>query len=116
MVSGGEKQKLATARLLYHKPKYAIVDECSSAVVMLGRARCSGKDLGITLLTVTHHPSLQQLRQHVMKFDGNGSYKMGRVRGPAFAVGLACHRASRSCVLQSALLLLSLGWFAATEG
>lgn len=35
MVSGGEKQKLATARLLYHKPKYAIVDECGSAVAML---------------------------------------------------------------------------------
>jgi hypothetical protein len=47
--------------------------------------------LGITLLTVTHRRSLQQLHQHVMKFDGNGSYKMGRVRDPAFAVGLACH-------------------------
>jgi ABC-type uncharacterized transport system fused permease/ATPase subunit len=43
--------------------------------------------LGITLLTVTHRRSLQQLHQHVMKFDGNGSYKMGRVRDPAFAVG-----------------------------
>ena len=39
MVSGGEKQKLATARLLYHKPKYAIVDECSSAVAMLSEGK-----------------------------------------------------------------------------
>ncbi|KAG1446242.1 hypothetical protein G6F56_009637 [Rhizopus delemar] len=56
VLSGGEKQRVAMARLFYHKPQFAILDECTSAVsvdieaLMYEHAR----KVGITLFTVSH--------------------------------------------------------------
>ncbi|ORY95546.1 ABC transporter transmembrane region 2-domain-containing protein [Syncephalastrum racemosum] len=77
VLSGGEKQRVAMARLFYHKPQFAILDECTSAVsvdieaIMYEYAR----KLGITLFTVSHRTSLVRHHEYLLRFDGEGHYE-----------------------------------------
>jgi ATP-binding cassette subfamily D (ALD) long-chain fatty acid import protein len=76
VLSGGLQQRVAMARLFYNRPKYAILDECTSSVtlemekVMYDHA----KALGITLMTVSHRRSLWKYHSKILQFDGQGHY------------------------------------------
>lgn len=76
ILSGGLQQRVAMARLFYHKPKYAILDECTSSVTfeMEKVMYDTAKDLGITLMTVSHRRSLWKYHTRILQFDGQGNY------------------------------------------
>ncbi|KAG2149691.1 ABC transporter transmembrane region 2-domain-containing protein [Suillus cothurnatus] len=80
-LSGGDKQKIAWARLFYHKPKYAILDEATSLVPpdMEGTMMEQATALGITLLTVSHRPSLWKYHSTILQLDGQGGYIFTRL-------------------------------------
>lgn len=81
VLSGGLQQRVAMARLFYHRPRYAILDECTSSVtldtekVMYDQA----KALGVTLMTVSHRRSLWKYHSRILQFDGQGNYVFTRL-------------------------------------
>ncbi|CAO1614097.1 unnamed protein product [Sympodiomycopsis kandeliae] len=80
-LSGGDKQRIAMARLFYHQPKYAILDECTSAVTSEIEQTMyrHATGLGITLLSVSHRPAIAGWHKFVLQFDGKGGYRFDRL-------------------------------------
>ena len=81
VLSTGLQQRVAMARLFYHRPKYAILDECTSSVTLeIEKAMYdTAKSLGITLMTVSHRRSLWRYHGWILQFDGQGEYFFGEL-------------------------------------
>ena len=78
-LSVGLQQRVAMARLFYHAPRYAILDECTSSVTLEAERAMydTAKGLGVTLMTVSHRRSLWRHHGWILQFDGKGGYFFG---------------------------------------
>ncbi|XP_050428786.1 ATP-binding cassette sub-family D member 3 [Adelges cooleyi] len=81
ILSGGEKQRIAMARLFYHKPQFAILDECTSAVSVdvEGSMYQYCRECGISLFTVSHRKSLWKHHDFYLQMDGRGTFQFNKI-------------------------------------
>lgn len=84
-LSPGQKQRMAFARLLYHSPKYAILDDCTNGVAPDVEMELYNQcfNLGISALTISHKSELKKLHDFELHFDGKGGYKLIKLDNPS---------------------------------
>ncbi|KAF8474699.1 ABC transporter transmembrane region 2-domain-containing protein [Kalaharituber pfeilii] len=80
-LSTGIQQRVAMARLFYHSPRFAILDECTSSQDLATERIMyeEAKRRGTTLITVSHRRSLWRYHGWVLEFDGAGGFVFGRL-------------------------------------
>ena len=82
MFSLGEQQRLNVARVFWHKPRFACLDECTSAVALDGEEEIYEhiKQLGCTVLTASQKPWLTNYHDKMLTLhaDGKGSWDFGK--------------------------------------
>ncbi|KAF2768863.1 putative ABC transporter [Teratosphaeria nubilosa] len=84
VLSGGEKQRMGIARLLYHEPRYAFIDEGTSAVSsdVEGLLYETAKAKGITLITISTRASLKRYHDYTLTLglgDDASEYEFLRI-------------------------------------
>ncbi|ONM34279.1 ABC transporter D family member 1 [Zea mays] len=86
-LSLGEQQRLGMARLFYHKPKFAILDECTSAVTtdMEERFCKRVRAMGTSCITISHRPALVAFHEIVLSLDGEGGWDIQDNRNGSFS-------------------------------
>lgn len=81
VLSGGERQKISFARVFYHKPMFAVLDESSSAVSMdfehVLYQKC--RDMNITMFTISQRSSLYPFHDYLLKFDGMKNWTFEKI-------------------------------------
>jgi len=78
LLSGGEQQRLAFARLLVHAPKVAILDEATSALDDANQQRLYERlrDRGTTLISIAHRAAVAGFHRRVLQLLGGGRWKL----------------------------------------
>ncbi|GJP52743.1 hypothetical protein CLOM_g11828 [Closterium sp. NIES-68] len=77
-LSLGQQQRFGMARLFYHAPAFAILDECTSAVTtdMEERFCRLVERMGTTCVTISHRPALVAFHETVLALDGEGGWTL----------------------------------------
>jgi putative ATP-binding cassette transporter len=80
LLSGGEQQRLAFARLLVHAPRLAILDEATSALDDANQKRLYQRlaERGITMISIAHRAAVAGFHRHVLKLTGGGRWTLAR--------------------------------------
>ena len=78
VLSVGERQRLAFARVLLQKPKYALLDESSSALDPDNEAAIFQQllETSITLVSVSHHPSLVRYHAQILEITADSGWRL----------------------------------------
>ena len=77
--TAGEQQRLGMARLFYHQPKFAVLDECTNAtsVDVEEHLYQEAASLGITLITITQRTALVKYHTAELRLlDGSGDWEL----------------------------------------
>ena len=79
VLSLGEQQRLAFARLLLAKPQFAILDEATSALDVHNEEQLYRllQKSGTTYISVGHRPSLMDYHRNVLELTGDSNWKYG---------------------------------------
>jgi len=86
LLSVGEQQRLAFARVLVHEPSIVILDEATSALdsgnecSLYERLRSSGA----TLISIAHRPAVLRHHTHVLQLMGEGAWQVHEARSYQF--------------------------------
>lgn len=81
VLSGGEQQRLVLVRLFYHRPRYGVLDECTSAISaeMESEVFRHARRLGITLVTIAHNDWLRRHHTNELRLLGGGAWKLSAI-------------------------------------
>lgn len=77
ILSGGEKQRVGLTRVFFHKPKYAILDECNSTLDQEAETAIFDELVkidGMGLITISHRHTLFKYHSKFLTYDGCGGY------------------------------------------
>mmetsp|Transcript_7472 Transcript_7472/g.28009 ORF Transcript_7472/g.28009 Transcript_7472/m.28009 type:complete len:1367 (-) Transcript_7472:1856-5956(-) len=81
ILSEGEKQRLQIARVLFHQPKFAFMDESSASLDSDNQHICysSLRDAGITLISVAHVEAVKQYHSQILQLHKSGTWTLSRI-------------------------------------
>jgi len=100
LLSVGEQQRLAFARVLVHEPGIVILDEATSALDSANEASLYARlrDSGTTLISIAHRPAVLRHHTHVLRLKGEGAWELHEASGYQFDAPAAAPASSPASV------------------